>query len=95
MDSVVMEKSCGAVLYTLIDGIRHYVLVSTSKGYNCGLPKGHMEGDENEKETALREVFEETGIHGELLDGFRKRIEYPLPGGIKEIIFFIAQYKNQ
>lgn len=31
------------------------------------LPKGHLEAGENEQQTAVREVFEETGILGEVV----------------------------
>ena len=44
------EKSCGAVVVTEKDGLRYYALV---KGSYIGLPKGHMESGESERETAL------------------------------------------
>jgi len=87
------EKSCGAVLYTEIAGIRRYVLVINDNGRNCTIPKGHAEGIETEKETALREIFEETNIHAEFIDGFRKQVT--ILNGKKEIVFFIAKYENQ
>ena len=55
----MLERSCGAVVATEKDGVRYYVLV---KGSYVGLPKGHMEPGESERETALREVREETGL---------------------------------
>jgi 8-oxo-dGTP pyrophosphatase MutT (NUDIX family) len=33
-----------------------------------GLPKGHLDGDETPEEAARREVAEETGVDGELLE---------------------------
>lgn len=35
-------------------------------GYEWCLPKGHMENDETPQDTAVREVYEETGILGEV-----------------------------
>ena len=87
------EKSCGAVLYTVIAGTRHYVLVSNMDGGNCTILKGHVEGNETEKETALREILEETNIHAEFIDGFRKQIT--IMNGMKDIVYFIAKYENQ
>jgi len=90
------EKSCGAVLFTEISGIRHYVLVSNEGRNNCALPKGRVEPGETEKETALREVWEETNIHAELIGDFRTKIEYIMPkGDLKQVVIFIARYENQ
>lgn len=91
-----IEKSCGAVLFTEMDGIRHYVLVSKRNEINCGMPKGHMENDESEEETALREISEEVCIKAEIMQGFRKQIEYILPNNVmKQVVYFIASYKKQ
>ena len=91
-----IEKSCGAVLFTEINGKRHYVLVSSTVENNCGLPKGHVENDETDEETALREISEETCVNAKIIEGFRKQIEYVIPNGkIKQVVFFIAQYQNQ
>lgn len=50
-----------------------------------------MEKGESEEQTAVREVFEETGLSVILLDGFKSEIEYQLAeGSNKEVIFFIG-----
>ncbi|WP_050816286.1 NUDIX domain-containing protein [Clostridium sp. DL-VIII] len=55
-----------------------------------------MEKGENEKETAKREVLEETWLNITFLDGFKTRIEYKLPEGrIKEVIFFIGKISDR
>ena len=87
-----LEKSCGAVLFT-IGGKRCYVLVRSANKRHWGLPKGHVEAGETEQETALREVIEETGIKASLTEGFRKQIEYDMPNGArKQVVFFVAKY---
>ena len=60
----MLERSCGAVVSTERDGVRYYVLV---KGSYVGLPKGHMEPGETERETAIREVREETCVSARLV----------------------------
>ena len=53
-----LEKSCGAVVYTLKNGKPQYVIVQSLEGF-YGFPKGHIENNETEKETAIREIYEE------------------------------------
>ena len=51
-----------------------------------------MEGDETEHETAAREIFEETGLSVDFVDGFRQVITYsPVPGVMKDVVFFLAR----
>ena len=91
------EKACGAVVFTRVDGEIKYVIVQEIEGHH-GFPKGHVEGDETEIQTALREIWEETGLRPRLIDGFRKVSEHPLPnkpGVIKQIVYFAAEYKDQ
>ena len=94
------EYSCGAVVFTRIDGAPHYLLVrAKDQPEGChGFPKGHMESGETERETALREILEETGVRVELLEGFRAVTEYPLPtppDTRKRVVFFLAEYADQ
>lgn len=94
------EYSCGAVVFTRIGGVPHYVLVrAKDQPLGChGFPKGHMEAGETEEQTALREIYEEVGLRVRLLPGFRAVTEYPLPAPPdtrKRVVFFLAEYENQ
>lgn len=86
-----LVKSCGAVIYWK-SGEKLEFLSVKSKANGCwGFPKGRMEKGESEKETAIREVFEETGLSITLLDGFRSKVEYQLPDStLKEVVYFIG-----
>ncbi len=91
------EKSCGAVVFTRgADGIK-YVIIDNADHECHGFPKGHVEGDEAELETARREIFEEVGLDVRFIDGFREEDEHPIPGRdiIKKIVYFLAEYENQ
>lgn len=93
------ETSCGAVVFTDIGSERRFVIIRGKKGF-YGFPKGHVEAGETEKETALREIWEETGLRVQIIDGFRTEDEHPLiregePDAIKKIIYFAAVYKDQ
>ena len=92
-----MEKSCGIVLFNSDEFllIQHPTKSNGDEGH-WDFPKGHVEGNETELETAKRELIEETGIMNfRLFDGFRHRIEYNFQKGNemvpKEVIFFLAE----
>ena len=94
---MVYEKSCGAVVFTRINGEVRYLIIKSLTGI-YGFPKGHVEDGESEEQTALREVFEETGISVSLLSGFRVEEEYPLPqkeDTIKRVVYFLGEYCDQ
>ncbi|MBQ2952340.1 MAG: NUDIX domain-containing protein [Clostridia bacterium] len=93
---MALIQSAGAALYTVIDGVRHYVLVREKNG-SYGLPKGHVEPGETLAQTALREVREETGVRA-MLHTFQPVMvdEYPIAGGdLKRVSWFMAYYENQ
>ncbi len=89
----MLERSCGAVVFTQSEGKRRYVLV---KGGYVGLPKGHMEKGESERQTAIREVQEETCVKTEILPGFRRVVVYRMPNGNdKRVVYFLAKFDQQ
>ncbi len=91
------EKSCGAVIFTRIDGEIRYVLVQQLEGF-YGFPKGHMEENETESETALREIYEELQLKPVIIEGFITSDEHAIPnkkGVIKQMIYFLAEFKEQ
>lgn len=88
------EKSCGAVLFTLIDGKRYYILIKNMSGH-VGFPKGHVEFGEDENATALREVYEETGVTTKLISGFRESYSYLINGFVrKEAVYYVAPFNR-
>ena len=88
------EYSCGAVVFTRRGGQPLYVVVEEQPGH-YSFPKGHMEGNETEIETARREILEETGLQPTFLEGFRYQEEYHLsekPGTWKRVTYFLAEF---
>lgn len=90
---MMFEKSCGIVVFHENDR-REYLLLHYPGGH-WDLPKGHVEKDETEEETALRELEEETGIgQAEFIPGYREVISYTYHRGpklsTKEVVYFLA-----
>ena len=86
------EKSCGVLPYRIIDGRREFLLVFESYSKCWSLPKGHMEAGESEAETALRELWEETGLTAELDTSRWTSIEYPISSfARKEVAFCLGK----
>ena len=100
-----MEKSSGAIIFRREKDSLYYLLLryqsQAKKGLDYwGFPKGHVEGRETEKETAKREIEEETGLKDiNFLDGFRYLINYRFrkEGAVvlKMVSFFIAETKTK
>lgn len=94
---MVYEKSCGAVVFTKAEGEIRYLLITNREGI-YGFPKGHVEGNETERETALREVREETGLKIQLIENFRTMDEHPIPkkkDTLKQIVYFLGSFDEQ
>ena len=86
------EKSCGAVVYKIENGIIYFLIEKMNKGH-FSLPKGHVENNETEIETALREIKEETNLYVTIDDSFAETISYKVDNGnIKDVTFFIGKY---
>lgn len=80
------EKSCGIVVFD-----DDNVLVVRMLDGHYGFPKGHVENNETEEETAIREVKEETNCDVKIITGFREVITYsPKEGVMKDVVYFVG-----
>lgn len=70
-----LEISSGGVIYRRATDGFEVALTQTSRGPMWCLPKGRVEQSETLEEAAVREVREETGLHGQILRVLRP-IEY-------------------
>lgn len=87
------DKTCGAVLFTRIDGIPHFLIVKNRDSGHIGYPKGHIELGETEIETAVREVFEETGLRFRFVPGYRIEYSFLTKDGIeKHPVYYLGEY---
>ncbi len=91
-----VRKSCGAIIVRRGLFRRYYLVIRHVNGGHWGFPKGHVDGDESEMETARREVLEETGIEIDLVDGFYERTYYVTPRGRKkEVVYFLSKHTGR
>lgn len=85
------EKSCGALVCHREDGKLKILILKHKLGGHWSFPKGHVEGNETERETALREVREETGLDIRFLPDYREMVSYsPKPGVDKDVVYFLG-----
>jgi len=94
-----MEKSCGVVLFNSDKFLllQHNNEDSGADGH-WDFSKGHVESGEEEIDTALRELKEETNIEDvNIIPSFKKFINYKIDKGTlsvsKKVIFFLAETK--
>ena len=92
---MISEKSAGIVLFRNDSGKNEFLLLNYPQGH-WDFVKGKVEQNETERETALRETKEETGITNiEFLDGFEESVEYNFrfkkEDIHKKVIFFLAK----
>ncbi len=95
---MVYEKSCGAlVIRQEPENARLYVLMIRHQlgGYRS-FPKGHVEAGETERQTAVREVREETAAEISIIPDFRYAVCYtPAPSVEKEVVYFLGRAKDR
>ena len=93
------ERSAGIVLFLEKPNGNHFLLLNYPTGH-WDFVKGKIEQGETEKETAIREAKEETGISDiEFIEGFEETIDYnfQFEGELiyKEVIFFLAKTNTE
>lgn len=98
------KKSVGIIIFIKDDrGIRYLLLHHGGDYWN--FPKGTQEKGENDLQTALRELNEETGIADvRIVDGFSESYDYDFDTEIKDgvkqkvyktVTFFLGEVKKE
>ncbi len=89
--------SAGGVCYRVVNDTLHVVLIATNGRTRWGLPKGHVGVGETPSDAARREIAEETGIEGRVLQ-LLEPIEYWFRAGSnrihKFVDFFLLRYED-
>ena len=88
----LQRKSCGVIPYRMVNGEKEFLLVYEKRSKIWSLPKGHMEAGETEVQTALRELYEETGLSAQLDLNASVSVSYPVgPRSEKEVVFYLGE----
>ena len=98
------ETSVGAFIYKIEDNEILFLLIYSKRNKEWGFPKGHIEPNETELETAKREIKEETGITDlNFIKNFRCCDTYKIKGALsttknriidKNVIYYLASTKE-
>ncbi len=92
--NVVKVSSAGGIVYRINKDNNIEFLLVKILGGNWGFPKGHIEDNETEIMTAIREIKEETNLETIIIDpeNFKKDISYITnTGELKYVTFFLAR----
>ena len=97
---MIQERSAGAIVFKKNGVVKYLLLHYKFKTDYWDFPRGNIEKDEYEHETALREIEEETGIKDvRLKKGFEEKVNwFYMRGGkrvFKEVIFFLAETRKE
>ena len=91
---MLRDKSCGAVVYKYI-GDNIYVLLVKHNAGHWSFPKGGVNHSEEEVETAIREIKEETNLDVAIDSNFRFVNTYSYKNTLgkdvfKDVIYFVG-----
>lgn len=89
---MITENASGAVVYRLVDQQPQYLLLKSATSNFWGFPKGHVEGNETDIETAVREIREETSLNVTVNPTFHADLDYDMRNGHhKHVVLYTAQ----
>lgn len=91
----IFQKSCGVIPYRKAGEEREF-LILLQRCNSWSFPKGHMEAGETQRQTAERELYEETGLR---IDGVLEApvvLEYDITPVIrKQVVLFPAEVSGE
>ncbi|XP_065202483.1 bis(5'-nucleosyl)-tetraphosphatase [asymmetrical] [Planococcus citri] len=93
----MVVRAAGYVIFRKCADIEFLLLQASYGDFHWSPPKGHVDPGENEPETALREVEEETGLKKSdlrIISGFEKVLTYKVKQKPKAVVYWMAELIN-
>jgi bis(5'-nucleosidyl)-tetraphosphatase len=92
-------RASGVVVYYLEQEEPHFLLIRSRRDRSWGFPKGHLLEGEDMLSGAMRELWEETGIHKvTLIPGFTEHVTYRVNRGgrfrQKTVSYFLGRVET-
>ena len=81
----------GIVFRRDADAIRYLLVTAKNQDKDWVLPKGHIESGESPRETAAREVLEESGVRARVIEKLG-RLEFDGRRGWIRVDFFLMEF---
>ncbi len=94
---MIREFSAGGLVVRRMRGRPFIAAVRVKNGTVLALPKGHIERGESAADAARREVREETGVEGEVVEKLDDIRYWYVRGGervFKVVSFFLLRYRS-
>ena len=94
---MIREFSAGGLVVRRMRGRDYIAAVRVKRGTVLALPKGHIDPGETAAEAAEREVREETGVQGRLVEKLGDVKYWYVRGGeriFKVVSFFLFSYRS-
>lgn len=91
----MFQKSCGVVPYRRKGNDLEFLLLFQRFSQSWSFPKGRMDRGETEEETALREMWEETGLRTVLVPNAKAIAEYAAPNFQKQVVLFLGEVQGE
>jgi mutator protein MutT len=83
----------GCVVFRDDEESIRYLIISSSTGEHWVLPKGHIDPGETPEVAAIRELEEETGVLGEIIQLLSTQT-YTMPGKVVVVQYYLVRMKG-